>query len=331
MTQQKEFKSILKTAGLSFSLVSAMLLVACGDDSSSSGTFSMEKSFEMVLEKAEYSFNKKDSTFKRIVPVCKEGSLGNLVGPEDTDEWDTVTYKAHEHKGIVTVKNGNGDPVKYDVDEDSFPVGFWADPDNSSKAVQYGYALTKKDMMNRVIRYEGSCFMKDYYSVLGKEVKALEDMDKQLTSFYGRFQDQEVGEVDQKQMLSDIRAPECDELTLYDGLVKLNVEDFNESSGKIVIKYEKRTCDISFNIRYAYEQEDCAAAFEDYKNDKNADKKFNFNEYAFDVIYGGDDDDFCIKYLVLDVQKKIGVNSQKSVNSKEFARDLVKLMVGGLK
>ena len=315
---------------LTLALASTLVLVACGDDSSS-GTFSMEKSFEMVLEKAEFSFDKKDSTFKRIVPVCKEGTLGNLVGPEDTDEWDTVSYKTHVHKGVVTVKNGKADPVKYDIDEDSFPVGFWADPDNNGKTVQYGYRLTKKDMMNRVIRYDGSCFMTDYYSLLGKEVKALENMDHTLTSFYGRFQGKEAGEVDQKQMLSDIRAPECDELTLYDGLVKLSIDDFDESSGKIIIKYAKRTCDISFQIRYAYEQEDCAAAFEDYKNDKDAEKKFNFNDYAFDVTYSGDDDDFCIKYLVLDLQKEKGIDTDKKVSPKTFARDIVKLFVTDVK
>ena len=38
---------------LAFALASTVALVACGDDSSS-GVFSMDKSFEMVLEKAKY-------------------------------------------------------------------------------------------------------------------------------------------------------------------------------------------------------------------------------------------------------------------------------------
>ena len=92
-------------------LVSSAALVACGDDSGS-GVFSMEKSFEMVLEKAKYSYNKKDSTFKRIEPVCKEGTLGNLVGPDDTDQWDTITYKAHEHKGVDANYTGG---TKFDL------------------------------------------------------------------------------------------------------------------------------------------------------------------------------------------------------------------------
>ena len=54
-----------------FALVSSAALVACGDDSSSSGVFSMESSFEMVLSKAKYSYNKKDSTLEQVYPVCK--------------------------------------------------------------------------------------------------------------------------------------------------------------------------------------------------------------------------------------------------------------------
>ena len=69
-----------------FALVSSAALVACCDDSSSSGVFSMESSFEMVLSKAKYSYNKKDSTLKQVYPVCKEGTLGNLVGPMDANE-----------------------------------------------------------------------------------------------------------------------------------------------------------------------------------------------------------------------------------------------------
>ena len=311
---------------LALALASTLALVACGDDSSS-GIFSMENSFEMVLDKAKYSYSKKDSTFKRIEPICKEGTLGNLVGPADTDVWDTLTYKVHENKGVITLKNGPKDPAKYNFSSSSFPVGFWADPENTSKKIQGGFTLTKKDMMNRVIRYDGSCFMKDYYSLFGKEVEALYDMDKTLTAFYGRFQNDDV--VDQKQMIADIRAVDCDELSLYDGLVKLSLEDFKESSGTIVIKYAKRTCDVSFHIRYAFEQEDCVAAYEDFKNDRNAASKFEFGDYAFDVTYSGDDGAYCLDYLVLDLKSEKGI--QKSIAPKDFARGIVKMIVNGMK
>ena len=313
-----------------FALLPAIALMACGDDSSS-GIFSMEKSFEMVLDKAKYSYSKKDSTFKRIEPVCKEGTLGNLVGPADADMWDTLTYKAYENKGVITVMKGKDVVGKYNLSDGSFPRAFWGDEENTTKKIQGGYRLTKKNVMNRVIRYDGNCFMKDYYSVFNKEVDAIENVDAKLKEFYNRFQVKE-GPVDDKQMLADIRAVDCDELTMYDGLVKIRVEDFKESSGRIVISYEKkqRTCKVDFHIRYAYEQKDCEAAYADYKDSKSK-EKFDFNDFFFDVIYSGKDDDFCLKYLVLNLQQEEGIQVDKSIQPKEFARGVVNLMLDGMK
>lgn len=311
-----------------FALVSSAALVACGDDSGS-GVFSMEKSFEMVLDKAKYSYNKKDSTFKRIEPVCKEGTLGNLVGPADADMWDTLTYKAYENKGVVTILKGKEEIAKYNLSDGTFPRAFWGDEDNSSKKIQGGFRLTKKNVINRVIRYDGSCFMKDYYSVFNKEVNAIKNIDAKLKEFYGRFQVKE-GPVDDKQMLADIRAVDCDELSLYDGLVKIRVEDFKESKGRIIVSYDKRSCNVDFHLRYAFEQEDCEAAYADYKDSKGK-EKFDFNDYFFDVTYSGNDDEYCLDYLILDLKKEKGIPTTKSIQPNEFARGIVKLMVNGMK
>jgi hypothetical protein len=311
-----------------FALVSSAALVACGDDSSS-GIFSMEKSFEMVLDKAKYDYNKKDSTFKRIEPVCKEGTLGNLVGPAEADMWDTLTYKAYENKGIVTILKGKDVVGKYNLSDGTFPRGFWGDEDNTSKKIQGGFRLTKKNVMNRVIRYDGSCFMKDYYSVFNKEVNAIENIDAKLKEFYGRFQTKE-GPVDDKQMLADIRAIDCDELSLYDGLVKIRVQDFKESKGRIVISYDKRSCNVDFHLRYAFEQQDCEAAYADYKDSKSK-ETFDFNDFFFDVTYSGNDEEYCLDYLILDLKKEKGIPTTKSIQPKEFARGIVNLMIGGMK
>ena len=311
-----------------FALVSSAALVACGDDSSS-GIFSMEKSFEMVLDKAKYDYNKKDSTFKRIEPVCKEGTLGNLVGPAEADMWDTLTYKAYENKGIVTILKGKDVVGKYNLSDGSFPRAFWGDEENTSKKIQGGYRLNKKNVMNRVIRYDGNCFMKDYYSVFNKEVDAIENIDAKLKEFYARFQTKE-GPVDDKQMLADIRAIDCDELSLYDGLVKIRVQDFKESQGRIIISYDKRSCNVDFHLRYAFEQQDCEAAYADYKDSKSK-ETFDFNDFFFDVTYSGNDEEYCLDYLILDLKKEKGIPTTKSIQPKEFARGIVNLMIGGMK
>ena len=90
-----------------FALLPAIALVACGDDDSGSGTIDFEDSFEMVLNKASYEYDDEDSTFKLIKPVCKVERPGNLMGPEDVDEWDTTSYRAREKKGNITLKHGD--------------------------------------------------------------------------------------------------------------------------------------------------------------------------------------------------------------------------------
>lgn len=305
-------------------------LVACGDDSSSSGNFSMEDSFEMVLAKADYQYSKKDSTLKIIKPVCKEGTIGNLVGPEDADKWDTLSYKAYESKGFVYLQEKDKDKVKYSLDDGEFLDGFWTDPNYDSQKIQEGFHYDDDGMVQSVLRYTGECLMKDFYSLFRKDAPAIRDMDKTLTEFYGMFLAE--GEVvKEKKMLEDIRAVDCDELSMFDGLVKLNAEDFNESSGNIKISYGNRTCNVSFQIRYAYDQDDCSAAYEEFSNHKNAKKEFNFEDYSFDVTYSGDDDDYCLDYLILDLKKEKGVPTRRNISSRDFANGVVKLMLVGMK
>lgn len=326
-----ENKTLLKGTArwlCAVSLASSVIFVACGDDSSSAETFSMKKSFEMVLDKAKYSYDDEDSTLKQIMPVCKEGTLGHLVGPDDTDEWDTLAYKAYLGKNFATLKTG-AESFSFSYDGTSFPKGFWVDPEYASQRIQKGMRFEKSGLLKSVIRYDGNCFMKDYYSVFRKGNPALENMDATLTSFYRKFL-VDSNSVDEKTMIADMRA-NCDDLSLFDGLVHLNLVDFRESSGRINITYSKRSCDVSFQIRYAYEQKDCEAAFEDYKNDRESEKVFEFDDYSFDVTYGGDDDDFCIRYMVLDLQKDKGVKNAKSRSTREFTHDIVKLVVEGLK
>ena len=172
--------------------------------------------------------------------------------------------------------------------------------------------------------------MKDYYSLFRNGVPALENMDATLAAFYERFQ-ADGAKVEEKQMLSDIRALNCSELSMYDGLVKLKAENFKSSSGTIKVTYAKRTCNVSFQLRYAYEQKDCEAAYEEYKNDTKAAPKFNFDDYYFDVTYTGKDDEYCLDYLILDLKKEKGIPTTKSIKSADFARGVVKLVVDGLK
>ena len=310
-------------------IAGGMFLAACGDNSSSGG-IDFDDSFEMVLYKQAFQYDEDDSTLKWIEPVCKVERPGNLMGPEDVDEWDTTSYKAFQKKGVVTIKNKEGS-AQFDFEDGSFPNGLWAiDPDKRSKLLYYGYRLEDDELLKQVIHYDGNCLMKDFYSQLGKKNEAIEDMEKTFVHFYKLFLPSEK-DYSEKNMLSDIRATDCDELSLFSGLITLKVSDFKESSGKISVSFNQRTCDVNFQIRYAYNQEDCEAAYDDFKIDSNAEKNFDFENYNFDVTYEGDDEEYCLDYLVIDLKKEKKIPTRTTLSSREFARGMVDLVIGGLK
>ena len=315
-----------------FALLPAIALVACGDDDSGSGSIDFEDSFEMVLNKASYEYDDEDSTFKLIKPVCKVERPGNLMGPEDVDEWDTTSYKAREKKGDITLKHGD-EELKFTFDkEGKFPTGLWTwDVEGNGSKNIYEAVRLESGLLKSVIRYDGVCLMKDFYSQLSKENAAISDMENSFVNFYKLFLQNDKA-YSERDMLSDVRAVDCDELSLFSGLLSLKVSDFNESSGTISVGFEERTCDIMFQMRYAYDQEDCEDAYEDFRNDREAAKEFDFDKYSFDVTYDGDNGAYCLDYLVVQLKEEKGIPTRRTgLKTKDFARGIVNLVIGGLK
>jgi hypothetical protein len=227
-----------------------------------------------------------------------------------------------------------GADLEFQFDKDGdYPVGLWTwDVEgNGSKNISEALRLEKDGLLKSVIRYDGTCLMKDFYSQLGKKNDAISDMENSFVGFYKLFL-QSDKDYSEKDMLSDVRAVDCDELSLFSGLVSLKVSDFRESSGKITIGFEKRSCDISFQMRYAYEQQDCEDAYEDFKSDRNAEKEFNFDNYSFDLTYDGDDGVYCLDYLVIDLKQEKDIPTRRTgFKSKDLARGIVNLVIDGLK
>ena len=306
-------------------LVAAGFLVACGDDSSSgeepvSDVVDLKAPFEMTTDKAKYSYNSKDSTFIIKDPVCKEGSLGNLVWKASEEEPDTL--KAFINKSTITVIDGD-DQRKFQYDGSKFPAGLWMDSEYNNKSFLSGLRLTSDNMVQNVFRFDGNCFLKDFYTAgFRKGNEALEEADSVLTAFYMRFR-APSDTLDEAEMLMNIRVPECDEMYLYDDLVKVSVSDFTPHSGKLTVAYDKKECKIDFSIRYAYNEKDCKAAYADWKDDKSASKEFKFRDYWKDVNY----DDYCIEELILAMKKAEGIPLKKEAADADIAKDFARMLV----
>ena len=324
-------KNLFKLS-MPFAFAAAGMLVACGDDSSSaeepvSEIVDLKAPFEIITDKAKFSYNSKDSSFIKKDPVCKEGSLGNLVWKATEDDPDTAM--AYINKSTITMV-ANGVTTKYDFEGSKFPTGLWSLPEDASKRFLDGYRLTSDNMMQSVFRFDGNCFLKDFFASFRKGYDALEEADSVLTSFYMRFR-APSDTLDETEMLRNIRAVDCDQITLYDGLVSVTVSDFTPHSGTLKVVYDKKECKIDFNLRYAYSESDCKAAYADWQDDKNASETFRFEDYWKDVNY----DDYCIEELILAMKKAEGIPLKKEARdadlAKDFANMIVDIVVDGMK
>lgn len=286
--------------------------------------FGMDSSFDVVLDKMSYSYNAKDSMIVLKKPVCKVGTLGNLVWNKADNDSDTL--KAYLKNSVINVSLNE----KYEFAGGKFPVGLWLNPDESSLAIREARRFTSDNYMQTVFDYEGSCFMRDFYSQFRKKNAALLEADSVLSTFYMNFQSPS-NTFDEKRAMDDIRVVNCNEISLYDDLVSIGVKYMNESSGKLAVAYKSDTCSIDFGIRYAYNKSDCSAAYEDFKEDKRAKEDFDFEDYWKTVSYN----EYCVARLVLSMKEdqKIPLSKRLTEEPKTdlFAKSIVSLILEAMK
>ena len=325
------FLKKMSFAGIAFG---GLFFAACGGDSGSS-TIDLEDSFDMVLSKAHYDYDSDDSTLTVTYPVCKVGNLGNLVWKEE-DPDSVFKYKSYLDKTTaLRFEKGITEPVRFEFDGGKFPVGFWsAGPNKKGDKFQMGIRYDKGDEVVSVIHYSGECYAQDFKANLFEDNLATAQTEKALIDFYLKFQPadkQEIGgKAGEENILKNIRAADCDRLTMYDDLVSIEVDELKESSGELTVSYEDDECSLNFAIRYAINEDDCNAAYDEFKADKDA-EKFNFADYSMKVEY----DEYCVAQLVLNLKKDQGISLKKTSSlksdSKEFAKGVVNLVVSGMK
>ena len=326
--------AFLKKVSFASITFGGLFLAACGGDSGSS-SIDLEDSFDMVLSKAHYKYDSDDSTLTLTYPVCKVGNLGNLVWKEE-DPDSVFKYKSYLDKTTaLRFEKDITEPARYEFDGGKFPVGFWsAGPNKKGDKFQKGIRFEKGDKVASVIHYSGECYAQDFKANLFEENLAISLTEKALIDFYLKFQPADkqeiVNKADEENVLKNIRAADCDRLTMYDDLVSIEVDELKESSGELTVSYEDDECSLNFAMRYAINEEDCNAAYDEFKADKDA-EEFFFADYGMKVEY----DEYCVAQLVLNLKKDQGISLKKSASlksdSKEFAKGIVNLILAGLK
>lgn len=314
---------------MTLALMACGAFVGCSDDKGSSPVFSVEKPFDIVLSKSNYVYKSKDSLLIVKTPVCREvvdGGLKHLEWKKETSDPDSLIAYNKKSKAYIVVDDDD-DELVYSYDGSSFPKGTWID--DSQNSIHYAKNFTS-DVIKETFQYDGSCFMKSFYSQLFKDNVALVGAESALSDFYLMFSDEEDAELDEDELIDNIRVPACDELSLYDGEVSVKVDQLKESNGKLTLRYKEESCEISFRLRYANNQSECRAAYDEYKLDRNGAEKFDFENYDRVVNYSYN----CIAGLVQQLKDEKG-SLKKSVSSESAAKQVadatVNLILSGLK
>lgn len=324
-------KNTLKLLSISAFAAGMMTLSGCGDDSPTHIEF--DESFEMVLSKASYYYHSKDSLLVITAPECKASTLGYVVWNRKGEAHDSLkAYRNGEIASIRKIHENNW--TKFEYNGKSFPAGVWYEPKAVDQNIMNAKRFLKNGTVESVFRYEGKCFASSLLHQLMNKNSSIEQADSALAKFYVMFQPENDKHFDAKQMLDDLRAPKCNKLTMYSGDVSIGMNNFTKNSGTVSLSYGKKTCNIKFKLRSAYEKGDCEAAFGDYQDDKEAAPSFDFNKYSEEVDY----DIYCIKRLVLDMQeeKKILPRAQAGeydadAAADELARSTVRAVLSGMR
>lgn len=280
--------------------LAGMILTACfSDSSSSSASFDMDESFEIIVEKGTFRYvtTKEDSTLILLEPVCKEGKLGNLVWKEEEDEGDSLQVRYDEKKKIVSwLESGEEEWEKLYYSGTVFPLGLWKQEKN--EPVQVALSFGKKNEWHTVFSYKGKCFMEDFYSGVEEGNEAVEGMKDAFDESWSEF-----------------RVESCDKASLYDGLVFLRIASLKESSGRVVVSYGSKNCNADFEIRYAIDEASCKAAYDEFLLDKSEDE-FHFEQY--DVV--STVDEYCIAELMIDLRRDLGLPLEDKSLSKDVSQ-----------
>lgn len=321
----KKISKILNMALLGASAAGLLAtFTACGDDNGS-GEFALDDSFEILLDKTAYTYDSKDSLLLVRMPECKESSLGYLVWKEKSDDVDTV--KMYEKKSTAYfLYPGSDESIKYGFEGSSFPKGLFYDLGGEKEPLRIAFHMDGK-MINDVFQYEGSCLMKSYYSSMLDGNEYLAEADESLSKLYMMFKEDDEAKLDSSEMIDDIRVPECDELTMFDGEVTLKVDYLKESSGQITLGYKgAESCPITFQIRYANNESDCSAAYDDYKSDKAVDE-FDFEDYSRVDTYSS----YCIEKLVLEFKHNNGILKKEApADGENLAKNIARAAVNAI-
>lgn len=230
--------------------------------SSMESSGSLPEANYMIVDKGTYKIEGNTLNFQ--LPQC-EVVNGRLVWSKDGGEIYPYLYDYDKSSGLISVVDDEDELMNMEYVGSSFPVGSWIATEEEN-GIKIGFALESDKNANLVAYY--GCFMESALSnkVFEEEYQAVEIIDCETVDVAG---------------------------------MQLKVKSATTSSMSLEYSVGSVSCPLEINMRYAINEADCKAAYEEYQNDDEAEDEFYFDEYMEKII----SDDACMMNMVLELMK----------------------------
>lgn len=254
-------KKLILASAAAFALSACTITVTDGEDDNgvSNGSQSVRapRGFYSV-QKSYYEVDEASRVITVIEPVCEE-DRGELV-------WDRRNGYKYDWKynvgsnGTVTIIDDEGERQSYDYDGRAFPVGVWSGVENEAMRTT---VVADDGLMDLGFTYDGECFLRDVFM-------------KEMGGDFGDLAGDEDSEEIMELLKLDVG---CTRISMFDGDIMIEMNSWKNGTMSGHFTYGSNSCDNTITQRYAFNESDCRAAYDDFMDEGKSDE-FYFDEYA---------------------------------------------------
>ncbi|MCF0222476.1 MAG: hypothetical protein HUK19_09300 [Fibrobacter sp.] len=245
-------------------LASFLAFAACSESSSSGDDFGGTGDIQGFIpsEINAYTMDNDMNIITLVEPVCEEQKR-ELVWSRNGGETIEYSYKYDSGKGLVYLGEGT-ETVQFDYLGSSFPKGAWRMSDANNEDGEFITAgmIFESDKVETGIAYSGKCFLKDIYS----------------GQMMGDMGDEEDIESAMESALFKDLVIDCNKMSLGDSLA-VNINNWSRKGIEIKYTYGKKSCTNTATTRFAYNESDCKAAYNEFKATAKDGDVFEFDEF----------------------------------------------------
>ena len=245
-----------------------------------------------------YTWNSSSEQAKVYSSICEEQNYKLVWKPDYNYEYTLTFYEYYERDSIYMYVNSLGMEMFYDADPDlPYPAGFLYQADQAREASINGFVVGTSTYTN-VGFINTDCLVDDL------------DFADEILNFL------EINERDRV-------VYSCNSVNAAGVEIKLTSN--KPTSVSYNLSYEGIKCDITEKLRFAYYEDDCKAAYDDFLIDAEKDPalKFDMTDYSYALSTS---DIECIDDLMDEFYMNAPLYKTQGAKKKKSGRDMAKFL-----